>query len=156
MTNPAPRPALRKAPDADLHPARANQPTAVDLRSRVAANYESPVRPPLTGAQSARVGTPPDAARPRAESSSMAASQAEGQKSASKKSKKDDKKKKKGPKSKKKKGKGARSSSRSGQRIDLRVAVPQPVRRALRTQLKARGTSVDETVSSVIAGLKPA
>lgn len=49
MTNPAPRPALRKAPDADVHPARAT--SAIDLRSPQSAIVQLPDSTPPAPAQ---------------------------------------------------------------------------------------------------------
>jgi predicted HicB family RNase H-like nuclease len=41
---------------------------------------------------------------------------------------------------------------RHERRVDLRVKVPKEVRQALRTNAKARGTSVDEVVTVVLEG----
>ncbi|MEI8082786.1 MAG: hypothetical protein WCI74_13180, partial [Actinomycetes bacterium] len=58
-------------------------------------------------------------------------------------------------------GKSARSAHAAvrpgvlpSSRIDLRVAVPADLRRMLRSGAKARGTSVDGVVDSVLSGWK--
>ncbi len=130
MTNPAPRPALRKAPDADVHPARAGDSTAnIDLRAA------APTRPAVSrkvaaeGRNRAQVSasdTSLAAADLRATGQLAVPAEPEAEKAAAKEpSKKKDKKNKKGKKGKKKNGQG---SARADQRIDVRVAVPRLAR----------------------------
>ena len=103
MDNPSPRPALRKAPDSDIHPAVLVVPeTNIDLRGPTLA---------------------PVAANSRVDSQ---------------------------PQLSKKQRKAAKS--RAGKRLDLRVKVPKTVRQQLRATAKARGTSVDDVVTTVLEG----
>ena len=171
MTNPAPRPALRKAPDADVHPALAFGPSeTIDLR----ASRRSP------GAASATFHNPA--------AESIAAAVNQGPKPAKSGGKKHRAKAKKSetdvgakPDTKKqaKKGKGsqrlhaqskpakvskggkvgqpASGKAESGKRsrVDVRLHVPGDVRRQLRSAAKARGTSVEDVVTSVLEGWRP-
>ncbi|MFA7265728.1 MAG: hypothetical protein WC054_05400 [Candidatus Nanopelagicales bacterium] len=174
MTNPAPRPALRKAPDADVHPA-AGQPqatttlkratgqtsasndrktTQIDLRNRASAEVTD--HPVVTSILTVNPGGSdtegPEAVAKKSKKSNKGSSKAKS--SSKKSSKKSDKKKKKSGKSKKKKGKGAQPGARTDMRISVATQVPTSVRRALRTSAKARGTSVEDRVDSVVTSLR--
>jgi hypothetical protein len=138
-TNPTPRPALRKAPDASVHPAApvvgpADPPAVVEPSAR-AASSATP-RPthlrPVVGLG----GVTSDGLRKAPEE---------------KKSKKG-----KGQAKTKTKGKVDKESKKAAKvhmrRVDLKVKVPKEVRQALRTNAKARGTSVDDVVTNVLQG----
>ncbi len=117
MNNPAPRPALRKAPDADIHPAipQTDQAT-IDLRAATQAT------PAIKHEVSVTSTVPePKKAEPKKDSTKKALVH---------------------PKAHKRKAK----------RIALRVKVPRSVRSQLRATAKARGTSVDDVVSTVLEG----
>ena len=128
-TNPNPRPALRKAPDASVHPAApvvgpAAPPAVVEPSRSPAANPRPTHLRPVVGLG----GVTSDGLRKAPE----------------------EKKAKKG------KGKDAKESNKAAKvhqrRVDLKVKVPKEVRRALRTNAKARGTSVDDVVTNVLQG----
>lgn len=242
MTNPAPRPALRKAPDAGLHPALAFSPVeTIDLRARHAMpgtdtarrlpaaeitderNADQLVGQPVgqhkpgdadsatqraTYRATAADGSSDDKAKratrskpnkgspkkgnsagkatksdPKAMTHRKAASTGKTggpgkvSKTAGKAAKGDAKAKKrteagksagKGKSSGKgksagkskldKKGPAARGKGkRAGRasRVDVRTQVPADVRRQLRSAAKARGTSVDDVVASVLEGWLP-
>ena len=134
-TNPTPRPALRKAPDATVHPAApvvgpADPPPVVEP-NRAAGSSTSP-RPthlrPVVGLG----GVTSDGLRKAPE----------------------EKKAKKGKgKSAKENAKESKKAAKVHQRrVDLKVKVPKEVRQALRTNAKARGTSVDDVVTNVLQG----
>lgn len=166
MTNPAPRPALRKAPDADIHPARGqaasvitlkravdvpieqSNTTQIDLRNRETADLRQvPVvtsTPVVNNDDHDTEGLETVAKKSKKGSS----------KSKGSSKKKNDKKKKKSGKGKKKKGKRKQLGARTNKRIDLTVEVPPSVRRALRSGAKARGTSVEDRVDSVVNELR--
>lgn len=170
MTNPAPRPALRKAPDADLHPAHAESstPVANDIR-----DLEIELTPAPTGifdqygGDLDRLATQ-TRARAEADPASILIIEEDSIKASKKhkegKKKKDkhhnDKQGKKGKKHdkvntrQKGKAKGSHSGERASQRIDLRVAVPAPVRRTLRAGTKGRSISENEAVDSAPDGRK--
>lgn len=196
MTNPAPRPALRKAPDADVHPASPSRsatahPTdrprlvtastatssspAIDLRNRQTSSPER--KSSTSGKQTSRdqndevTGSPDTSSEAHDRTvdtgqSSHETGQAETGKKSKKKGshkkkgsfkeklKKKDKKKGKEKSQGKKKGKGKQSSAKVD-RVDLRATVPASVRRTLRSSAKARGTSVEDTVDSVLTGWQP-
>lgn len=129
-TNPNPRPALRKAPDASVHPAApvvgpADAPPVVapDARSTSSAAPRPTHLRPVVGLG----GVTSDGLRKAPEE-----------------------------KAKKGKGKGAKQSKKAvkvhQRRVELKVKVPKEVRRALRTNAKARGTSVDDVVTNVLQG----
>ena len=162
MTNPAPRPALRKAPDADIHPAQGqaasvitlkravdvpieqSNTTQIDLRNRETADLRQvPVvtsTPVVNNDDHDTEGLETVAKKSKKGSS----------KSKGSSKKKNDKKKKKSGKGKKKKGKRKQLGAPTNKRIDLTVEVPPSVRRALRSGAKARGTSVEDRVDSVV------
>lgn len=123
-TNPNPRPALRKAPDASVHPA---------------APVVGPADPPPVVEPSA--APRPTHLRPVV---GLGGVTSDGLRKA--------------PEDKKAKGKGkaAKQSKKAAKvhqrRVDLKVKVPKEVRRALRTNAKARGTSVDDVVTNVLQG----
>lgn len=127
-SNPHPRPALRKAPDASVHPAAPvvgpqDPPAVVDPGKKGAAEAARPshLRPVvgLGGVTSDGLRKAPEEAK----------------------------------KSKKSKEKHAKKAAKVHQRrVDLKVKVPKDVRRALRTKAKARGTSVDDVVTNVLQG----
>ena len=166
MTNPAPRPALRKAPDADIHPAQGqaasvitlkravdvpveqSNTTQIDLRNRETADLRQvPVvtsTPVVNNDDHDTEGLETVAKKSKKGSS----------KSKGSSKKKNDKKKKKSGKGKKKKGKRKQLGARTNKRIDLTVEVPPSVRRALRSGAKARGTSVEDRVDSVVNELR--
>ena len=166
MTNPAPRPALRKAPDADIHPAQGqaasvitlkravdvpieqSNTTQIDLRNRETADLRQvPVvtsTPVVNNDDHDTEGLETVAKKTKKGSS----------KSKGSSKKKNDKKKKKSGKGKKKKGKRKQLGARTNKRIDLTVEVPPSVRRALRSGAKARGTSVEDRVDSVVNELR--
>ena len=174
MTNPAPRPALRKAPDADIHPAQgqarstinlqqANDSstdlsstthvadTQIDLRNRpTVAVIESGVvasKPTANPGGSDTEGLQTVAKKSKKSNKGSGKSKGSNKK---KSSKKNDKKKKKSGKGKKKKGKREQPGARTSKRIDITAGVPLSVRRALRSGAKARGTSVEDRVDSVV------
>jgi hypothetical protein len=179
MTNPAPRPALRKAPDADVHPASQQTPQEIDLRNRQAS---VPEREALPAVEPASLGkhdqvvvlpaTSPKVDEQPAETVKKSHKKSPSKKNSSKKTsfkknvdakkvKKQDKKQekrkdkiKKEKDKEKKKSKGKKSSATS-HRIDLRTKVPTSVRRTLRSSAKARGTSVEDNVDSVLTGWRP-
>lgn len=128
--NPGPRPALRKAPDATVHPAAPVAAEAAPGVPVVAAQVERP-RPahlrPVVGLG----GSTSDVLRP--------APKKKGQKAAAKSTKAQRKLEKK-------------ERERNARRVDLHVQVPKNVRRDLRQNAKARGTSVDDIVTSVLEG----
>ncbi len=166
MTNPAPRPALRKAPDADIHPAQGQaasvitlkravdvpieqaHTTQIDLRNRETADLRQvPVvtsTPVVNNDDHDTEGLETVAKKSKKGSS----------KSKGSSKKKNDKKKKKSGKGKKKKGKRKQLGAPTNKRIDLTVEVPPSVRRALRSGAKARGTSVEDRVDSVVNELR--
>ena len=172
MTNPAPRPALRKAPDADIHPAQGqaasvitlkravdvpieqSNTTQIDLRNRETADLRQvPVvtsTPVVNNDDHDTEGL--EAVAKKSKKSNKGSSKAKS--SSKKSSKKNDKKKKKSGKGKKKKGKRKQLGARTNKRIDLTVEVPPSVRRALRSGAKARGTSVEDRVDSVVNELR--
>lgn len=130
-TNPNPRPALRKAPDASVHPAApvvgpSDPPAVVEPSRSASAGGQRPTHlRPVVGLG----GVTSDGLRKAPE---------------------EEKKPKKG------KGKAAKESKKAAKvhqrRVDLKVKVPKEVRRALRTNAKARGTSVDDVVTNVLQG----
>lgn len=174
MTNPAPRPALRKAPDADIHPAQGQVQTTTTLKraadeTTVAAegnNTQIDLRsgrstgvldvPVVTSHLTVNPGGSDteglEAVAKKSKKSNKGSSKAKGS-SKKKSSKKNDKKKKKSGK-KKKKGKGAQPGARADMRISVATQVPTSVRRALRTGAKARGTSVEGRVDSLVTSLR--
>lgn len=135
-TNPTPRPALRKAPDATIHPAAPvpddSLAPVVDPKSAKKVAKDAQVRPthlrPVVGLG----GSTSDVLRRAPEKSGK---KGEG-KSKSKSGKKQAKK-------------AAKVHQR---RVDLKVKVPKEVRQALRSNAKARGTSVDDVVTNVLRG----
>lgn len=118
--NPGPRPALRKAPDATVHPAA---PVGVEVVAPPAPTRPSHLRPVvgLGGSTSDVLRKAPGKAKGK------------GGKAAKKKARK-------------------REAARHERRVKLKVSVPKEVRTRLRTSAKARGTSVDDVVSSVLEG----
>lgn len=151
MTNPSPRPALRRAPDAHIHPALAlGAVTLIDLREPdSAANQAELAVPPAPIETNPPQDAPAD--RTKGDRKKRAAKNAKISKKqknekAVKAGKKADKKAKA-----KKKGKKRQLADR----IDVRREIPPTVRRQLRTSAKARGTSVDEVVTSVLEGWSP-
>ena len=133
-SNPAPRPALRKAPDATVHPAA----------PVVAEGSHPPVLEPHTEAPEPVLRPRPAHLRPvvgLGGSTSDALRKAPAKKKAveaksAKKLKKMSKKERK----------------RHTRRVNLQVEVPKDVRTRLRSNAKARGTSVDDVVTSVLEG----
>lgn len=129
-SNPTPRPALRKAPDASVHPAApvvgpADPPPVVEPTKKGSSTAPRPTHlRPVVGLG----GVTSDGLRKAPEEK----------------------------KAKKSKGKSARQSKKAAKvhqrRVDLKVKVPKDVRRALRTNAKARGTSVDDVVTNVLQG----
>jgi hypothetical protein len=166
MTNPAPRPALRKAPDADIHPAQGQTTSAVtlkrasdgppeqanttqiDLRNRDIADLRQ--APVVTSTPVVNNDDPDTEGLETVAKKSKKGSS----KSKSSSKKKNDKKNKKSGRGKKKKGKRKQQGARANQRIDLTVEVPPSVRRALRSGAKARGASVEDRVDSVVNELR--
>ncbi len=168
MTNPAPRPALRKAPDADIHPAQGQarstvnlkraedigrsptNTTQIDLRKR--ATVDLTAAPEVTSNPTANPGgSDTEGFQTVAKKSKKSGKGSGKSKGSGKKSKKSDKKKKKSGKGKKKKGKGEQPDARASRRVELKSEVPGSVRRALRSGAKARGTSVEDRVDSVVS-----
>ncbi len=120
MSNPIPRPALRKAPDADIHPAIADpSQVTVDLRS-----------PPAVSIPAVSIPAPPTVDTGRTGAKGKVTKQADSKKAKSK----------------------SNAARRNGKRIELHVRVPRTVRSHLRDTAKARGTSVDDVVSTVLEG----
>jgi len=134
--NPTPRPALRKAPDATVHPA-----------APVAADDSRPaVVPPPKSKKADRSG--PSHLRPvvgLGGSTSDVLRKAPGDDTSGKKTS--------SKKQKKKERKQAEQRAAAHQRrVDLKIRVPKEVRQALRKNAKARGTSVDDVVTNVLQG----
>lgn len=132
-SNPNPRPALRKAPDASVHPA---------------APVVGPSDPPPVVEPADRKGSSasprPTHLRPVV---GLGGVTSDGLRKAP-----EEKKAKKG-KGKAKADKQSKKAAKVHQRrVDLKVKVPKEVRRALRTNAKARGTSVDDVVTNVLQG----
>lgn len=166
MTNPSPRPALRRAPDAHIHPALAlGAVTIVDLR-------ETGATPPRVEPDFEVVDVSVTAAEPAARKSAgtkkfngkkSGKKSSAGTKKSSGKNKKIEKKAagKKETARRKSDGKPTGKISKKGRkrdladRIDVRREVSPEVRRRLRSGAKARGTSVDEVVTSVLEGWSP-
>lgn len=180
MTNPAPRPALRKAPDANVHPALAFAPSeTIDLRSdrradstASAARHDSTAGSLVPASKILAVddgGTPAKAgskkhrakakkskaevdAKPGTKKRAKAAPLAKSQLARVKSTKLKKEGKKEG-----KSGQLARGSAAAVKRgrVDVRLQVPGDVRRQLRSAAKARGTSVEDVVTSVLEGWRP-
>lgn len=122
MTNPSPRPALRKAPDADIHPAvPGTEPVTIDLRAPANADHGVETTVQAFDRVPAKTTDPTR------------------------------KKKESNPRPAKAKS-GADASKLKAKRIALRVKVPREIRHKLRATAKARGTSVDDVVSTVLEG----
>lgn len=197
MTNPSPRPALRKAPDSHLHPALpAHNRQVVDLRVSAStvpeidgsgidgSGIDGPDRIPGTRATRDHAGIvkspsqfkiePADAAsdrppikatkalasKPREKKSDQTESKAANKKGGANKKGKDTVKKDKSDKTKSGKTKNSTAKSKGKKpgktdRIDLRRAISVDIRRQLRSTAKARGTSVEEVVTSVLDGWLP-
>ncbi|MFM2437712.1 MAG: hypothetical protein RLZ55_523 [Actinomycetota bacterium] len=130
-TNPAPRPALRKAPDASVHPAAPvvgpdSPPGIVQPKPMPGGKAPTHLRPVVgIGGSTSDVlrrvpADPKDAAAKKAKKQSKKAAKAE--------------------------------RKRRQQRVELQVKVPKDVRNQLRKNAKARGTSVDDVVTSVLEG----
>jgi len=177
MTNPSPRPALRKAPDADVHPAApeaAFVPATIDLRENlgpsigiVEPDHVTIERPELFSSND-EFGTTSHKVKDKSTASAHKA----GAKLKSKKADKADAKRTKQADAKRTKQKAKKAKNKSGKksdrtakdskkrksdkkdRIDLRAGVPLSVRRELRHAAKARGTSAEAAVESVLSGLK--
>ena len=166
MTNPAPRPALRKAPDADIHPAQGQAASVITLKRAVDVPIEqsNTTQIDLRNSETADLRQVPvvtstpvvnnddhdtEGLETVAKKSKKGSSKSKGSSK-----KKNDKKKKKSGKGKKKKGKRKQLGARTNKRIDLTVEVPPSVRRALRSGAKARGTSVEDRVDSVVNELR--
>ncbi|MDQ1245933.1 MAG: hypothetical protein QG597_300 [Actinomycetota bacterium] len=132
-SNPAPRPALRKAPDATVHPAA----------PVLAAGSHPPVVDPHVDAPDAPLSRPAHL-RPVV---GLGGSTSDALRKAPPKKKvaesKDAKKLRKMSKKERK---------RHSRRVKLQVEVPKGVRTRLRSNAKARGTSVDDVVTSVLEG----
>lgn len=125
MANPAPRPALRKAPDADQHPALADQPVAVvDLTESRPQLKRSPAEPPadFEAPAPSKPEKPEKPKKPKAEKST---------------------KDKKAKKAKKKQNK----------RLELRTALSKKKRSKARSSAKAKGTSADEALKETLTWL---
>ncbi len=123
MSNPIPRPALRKAPDADIHPAIADPAhVTVDLRSQPAVSMPAVSMPAVS------MPAPPTVDTGRTGAKGKVTKQADSKQSKS------------------------NAARRKGKRIELHVRVPRTVRSQLRATAKARGTSVDDVVSTVLQG----
>lgn len=135
-TNPTPRPALRKAPDATIHPAAPVADDSLDPvvnpKSAKKAGKQLEARPthlrPVVGLG----GSTSDVLRRAPEG--------------------DDKKGQGKNKSKGDKKRAKKAAKVHQRRVDLKVKVPKDVRRALRSNAKARGTSVDDVVTNVLQG----
>ena len=145
--NPSPRRALRKAPDATVHPAAPVVSDGASVTPAVVKSATLPIRPvaelrPVLGIG----GSTSDVLR-----------KAPKRKAGGKKAPKTG-----APKAGVKKGQGkkaeAETKAKKGQRkrherrVDLRVKVPKEVRQELRRNAKARGTSVDDVVTVVLEG----
>lgn len=200
MSNPGPRPALRKAPDADLHPAEADksrQAVVIDLAERSIELNDSPrpsrnnafpslapTRPHRsTAAPSNGVPVPgevqvvdevPETGQRKSEERQTSKGRKsskkklKSQKKAEKKARKDATESAKRPKSKDTKNKKAKKLKKSKQlsaadltgkpisdpRIALKSTVPRKTRQGMRAGAKARGTSLDDTVDSVVTDLR--
>ncbi len=124
--NPGPRPALRKAPDATVHPAA---PVAAE-------ETKAPVVVPTERARQAHL-------RPVVGLGGLTSDVLRS-------APKDSKSGKRAAKEAKKRAKKERELHQ--RRVDLHVKVPKSVRTKLRKNAKARGTSVDDVVASVLEG----
>ena len=143
--NPAPRPALRKAPDSGVHPAA----------PVVAPESPPPVVEPPAPKRTTHAVTPAKAPRPAhlrpvvglggSTSDAIRLAPEKGGKKGGKKSTKS-----MSAKQRKKLDKKARK--RHERRVSLQVEVPKEVRSKLRKNAKARGTSVDDVVTAVLEG----
>jgi len=134
--NPTPRPALRKAPDATIHPA-----------APVADDSLSPVVEPTAPKKSARKEERPAHLRPVTGLGGSTSDVLRRAPEIDEPTK--DKATKSAKGSKKRRKKAAKVHQR---RVDLKVKVPKDVRQALRSNAKARGTSVDDVVTNVLQG----
>jgi IS5 family transposase len=132
-SNPSPRPALRKAPDASVHPAAPvvtpYSPPAVVPSKEVPKAAAEPKRRvhlrPVVGLG----GKTSDVLR-------TARVQGDEKKARAKQAKKLSKK----------------ARQRRERRVELQVKVPKELRKKLRQNAKARGTSVDDVVTAVLEG----
>lgn len=204
MTNPGPRPALRKAPDADLHPAEADksrQAVVIDLAERSIGLPDAPrtssnrAHPSLAPSRPGRSTSAPRPAEHDADDVPVSDDQAgddragddkagrsgkadKNRKARKKKARahtKADKKTRraaknaakrlngKGTKKPKgmqpKKAKTDKAADLAGEtildpRIALKSSVSRKARRDMRAGAKARGTSLDATVDSVVTDLR--
>lgn len=138
--NPRPRRALRKAPDSTVHPAA---PVAGNVAT--AAAHQVPAsRGPVTELRPVLGinGSTSDVLR-RAPAEVPSASHDGKVKGGSKKH---------GQQSRKERRKDRARKERHERRVKLQVKVPKEVRAQLRTNAKARGTSVDDVVTIVLEG----
>lgn len=144
--NPAPRPALRKAPDATIHPAA---PVVADPEPTAAIAPGVPV--PAARVVAAPAHLRPVVALGGATSDSLRSARGSGDRSrttagtASADSSS-------GKKAKAARRRAAKDAARHARRVDLHIKVPKDVRRQLRKNAKARGTSVDDVVTAVLEG----
>lgn len=135
--NPTPRPALRKAPDATVHPAAPvaaadSRPAVVPPPKSKKAERSGPAQlRPVVGLG----GSTSDVLR-RAPDEDKTAGKAPSKKKQSKKERK----------------RAEQRAAAHQRRVDLKIRVPKEVRRALRKNAKARGTSVDDVVTNVLQG----
>lgn len=183
MSNPAPRPALRKAPDADLHPAEADksrQAVVIDLAERsielpdtprASPTRHSPSMAPTRPRRSAHVGDKgtlvPDQTHTVDEpSEAKSKKNIKAQRKSDKKARTvaagatkvpEGKNKRKVKKAKKGKGKKTPKQPKqviSDPRIALKSNISRKARQDLRAGAKARGTSLDSAVDSVVTDLR--
>lgn len=147
--NPSPRRALRKAPDATVHPAApvaSEGPSVTPVAATSSLLVRRPVVElrPVLGIGGSTSDVLRKAPKQRVAGKKVGAKKTGGKKSGGKKAgaKKDD--------SSAKATKGQRK--RHERRVDLRVKVPKEVRHELRQNAKARGTSVDDVVTIVLEG----
>ncbi|MCB0916452.1 MAG: hypothetical protein H6525_03090 [Actinobacteria bacterium] len=142
--NPAPRPALRKAPDAGVHPA-----APVVAPGSPPPVVEPPEPTPITRAVPPSRTPRPAHLRPvvglgGSTSDAIRPAPEKGEKKASKSAK--------GLSAKQRKKLEKKARKRHQRRVSLQVEVPKEVRTKLRKNAKARGTSVDDVVTAVLEG----
>ncbi len=142
--NPSPRRALRKAPDATVHPAAPVASEGAGVTSVVAQSAPLPRRPvaelrPVLGIGGSTSDVLRKAPKRKAGGKKAGAPKAGVKKGQTKKADSETKAKKS-------------QRKRHERRVDLRVKVPKEVRQELRRNAKARGTSVDDVVTVVLEG----
>lgn len=126
MTAPAPRPALRRAPDANVHPAAPGGiPSGVAAAAQVASPLRAPVAQRLHRLSAPPRGNTSDSMRTRSRPSRAEREQAKAAAKAERKLRKEKK-------------------------VELTVKLPKSLRKDLRAAAKSAGRTPDEVVTSLI------